>query len=266
MAITWNPSDKNANISLSNGNLTATATNTAWKSVRATDFKSSGKWYWETTIDVAASNNHILGVGTSDASIEPPSGYPGGDTHGYGYRGATGQKYYNATPVAYGDTFTAGDIISVALDLDNGKIWWAKNGAWQAAGNPAAGTNEAYSGLSGSFYPMHSPYTNTNAATANFGATSLSYTIPSGFKSVGYYGYFSGYVYEINEGNPVSREVYCYKRSDGTLMNSTTSSGNGYYYLETSFSGSHFIVALDDDAGTQYNLVGLDYMVPVTIS
>ena len=78
--------------------------------------------------------------------------------------------------------------------------------------------------------------------------------------------YFSGYVYEENESNPVSRKVYCYNRSDGTLINSTTSSGNGYYYLETTYSGSHFLIALDDESGTQYNLVGLDYMVPVTVS
>lgn len=44
---TRNPSDKNANIALSSGNLIATASNTAWKSVRATLGKSSGKWYRE---------------------------------------------------------------------------------------------------------------------------------------------------------------------------------------------------------------------------
>ena len=263
MAVTWNPSDKNANISLSNGNLTYTATATSWKSVRATDFKSSGKWYWEITIDVAASNHHIFGAGTADADI---NSYVGSNVYGYGYNGYDGKKFYNGGSVAYGSVYGLNDVISVALDLDNGKIWWAKNGVWQASGDPAAGTNEAFSGLSGSFYPMGSPYTNTNAATANFGGTAFSYSMPSGFKSLGYYGYFSGYVYEESESNPVSRQVYCYNRSDGALMNSTTSSGNGYYYLETTYSGSHFIVALDDTSGTQYNLVGLDYMIPVTIS
>jgi len=78
--------------------------------------------------------------------------------------------------------------------------------------------------------------------------------------------YFSGYVYEENTSNPVSRKVYCYRRDDGSLIASTTSSGNGYYYLETTYSGSHFLIALDDDVGETYNLVGLDYMIPTTVS
>jgi hypothetical protein len=36
-------------------------------------------------------------------------------------------------------------------------------------------------------------------------------------------------------------------------MDTTTSSGNGYYYLETTYSGSHYIVCLDDFAGEDYN-------------
>jgi hypothetical protein len=75
--------------------------------------------------------------------------------------------------------------------------------------------------------------------------------------------YFSGYVKEVD--TPVSREVYCYRRDTGELIGSTTSSGDGYYYLPTTYSGEHFIVALDDDAGTQYNLAALDRMAPADI-
>jgi hypothetical protein len=227
MSVTWNPSDKSANIDLSNGNLTCTATSAAWKSVRATHGKSSGKWYWEVTIDVAATDNNMVGIGTLSANI---NSYAGSDIYSYGYNGAGGNKNYGGSGVGYGDSYTANDIISVALDLDNGKIWWAKNGAWQASGDPAAGTNEAYSGLSGNFYPMGSPYTTTNAATANFGGTSLSYSPPDGFSSLGYSGCFEGYVYE--QGSPVARTLYLHGRDAGNLMDTTTSSGNGYYYLE----------------------------------
>lgn len=87
-----------------------------------------------------------------------------------------------------------------------------------------------------------------------------------GSEDLGFMGYFSGYVYEESESFPVSRSVYCYRRDTGELMNSTTSSGNGYYYLETTYSGYNFLVALDNDAGTQYNLAALDWMIPVTIS
>lgn len=78
-------------------------------------------------------------------------------------------------------------------------------------------------------------------------------------------GYFTGYVYEENTSNPVSRSVRIYERETGGLLNSTTSSGNGYYYVETTYSGAHYIIALDDNSGVQYNLAALDQMIPITI-
>lgn len=78
--------------------------------------------------------------------------------------------------------------------------------------------------------------------------------------------YFSGYVYEINTSNPISRVVRLYRRSNGELIDSTTSSSkNGYYYVETPYDGDHYIVALDDELGVQYNLVALDWMVPISM-
>ena len=74
--------------------------------------------------------------------------------------------------------------------------------------------------------------------------------------------YFTGYVYEENNSSPVSRTVRIYNRDTGDLIDSTTSSGNGYYYIETTYSGSHYLVALDDNTGTQYNLAVLDRMAP----
>jgi len=82
------------------------------------------------------------------------------------------------------------------------------------------------------------------------------------FNSISYY--FSGYVYE--QGSPVSRELYLHNRSDGSLINSTTSSGNGYYYLETTYSGSHYIVCLDDAEGEDYNDMIIGNVYPTTIS
>jgi len=178
---TWNPSDKSANITLSNRNLTATATNTASKAVRAAEGKSNGKWYWEVKIDVAAGIYFEIGVGTIDANI---NSFVGCDIYGYGYSGGDGEKYHDNSGTAYGDTYGLNDIIGVALDLDSGKIWWSKNNVWQASGDPGAGTGEAFSGLSGAFYPMFGLYNDTNAGTANFGISSFVYTPPSGF--IGY--------------------------------------------------------------------------------
>jgi hypothetical protein len=40
---------------------------------------------------------------------------------------------------AYGDTFATGNIIGVALDLDNNKLYFSKNGAFQNSGDPTSG-------------------------------------------------------------------------------------------------------------------------------
>jgi hypothetical protein len=47
----------------------------------------------------------------------------------------------------------------------------------------------------------------------------------------------------------------------------TTSSGlGGYFYGETSYSGTHYVVCLDDEAGESYNLLAYDLVLPTTIS
>jgi hypothetical protein len=83
--------------------------------------------------------------------------------------------------------------------------------------------------------------------------------------------YFGGYVTEqatpADPTTPVVTTVRCYRRDTGELTGETTSSGiGGYYYLETTHSGSHYVVALDPAGGESYNILGYDLMVPTTIS
>lgn len=181
---TWNPDDKNANITLSNGNLTATASGTAHKSARATLSKSSGKWYWEIEIGNPSSLYHYNGVGTAAMSL---SGYVGQDVYGWGC-GANGYAYHNGNYVPIGVTFTTGDILGIALDIDAGKLWFAKNGTWVNSGNPANGTYPVYSsGLAGvTLYPATGLFTDGIKITANFGESAFSYSVPSGFNA-GFY-------------------------------------------------------------------------------
>jgi len=75
-------------------------------------------------------------------------------------------------------------------------------------------------------------------------------------------GYFEGYVYE--KGIPVSRKLYLHRRDTGELIATTTSSGNGYYKLETTYSGSHYIVCLDDSSGVEYNDLIIGNVYPTT--
>ena len=85
--------------------------------------------------------------------------------------------------------------------------------------------------------------------------------------------YFDGYVQEVIGGyrpaplQPVSRDLYMYRADTGTLMDQTTSvSGTGYFYLETSYSGAHYIVCKDDVAGIDYNDLIYGQLYPTVIS
>jgi len=160
---TWNPAGKGAGVSLSNGNLTVT--NTALSMVRATLGKSAGKWYWE-----MLRNNSSGGSGIANAAAALNS-YPGGDTNGWSYW-YSGLKYTNAVGLAYGATFTTGDIIGCALDMDAGTISFYKNGVLQGV---------AYSGLSGVIYPAAGQ--TGGSTTTNFGATPFAYPVPEGFNA-----------------------------------------------------------------------------------
>jgi len=109
--------------------------------------------------------------------------YPGNTADSYGYQGQSGNKYNNSTFAAYGAAYgTQGVIVGIALDMTAGKIWWSRNGVWQASGDPGAGTNPAYTGLSGAKRMAASSYKGNGSHTLTLTrAESFAYTIPSGF-------------------------------------------------------------------------------------
>lgn len=171
---TWNPADAGAAYALSNGNLTCThAAADVWNSVRATVGKSSGKWYWEVTYTITPNPFGMIGIGTSAMSL---SGYPGqNDAFGWAYYANDGNKYTNTgTGAAYGNTWSNGIVMSVALDMDAGTITCYK-------GNVSQGV--MFSGLSGTIFPASAVFKQTADFTANFGATPFTYAPPAGYNA-----------------------------------------------------------------------------------
>jgi len=134
---TWNPADIGSGITLSNSNRTAVIA-TADEMARANGYKSSGKWYVEITVIVIG--HAIIGIANSSLALSGGLGYAAGG-HGY-YK--TGLFYYPNSGA--GASYTNGDIIQIAFDPGDGKLWFGKNGTWQASGDPAAGTSPARSG------------------------------------------------------------------------------------------------------------------------
>ena len=189
---TWDPLNKSADITLSNGNLTATLGPAGYASVRSILGVSSGKWYWEIAFDIdAVGSGNQVGVGDNAISLDFSLG---SYSTGYTYK-EDGEKGNNNSYVAFGSSFTAGDIISIALDMGAGKVWWAKNGVWQASGDPEAGANEAYSGIIGTIYAWITLAVATTRVTVNFGQSPFSYTVPDGFNAGLGEWFYEGAVY-----------------------------------------------------------------------
>jgi hypothetical protein len=164
-----------------NGNLDFSVTNDA--AAGATIAVSSGKWYWEMTVvsgHTAGANTVWAAIASSTPSSVNKLPYQSG-SGGRAYA-TTGLKFNENSSSSYGNTYTNGDIIGCALDLDNGKVYWSKNGTFQASGDPVAGTNAAFTGLTGTWLPVAS--SNTPLTTFNFGQRAFAYTAPSGFKAL----------------------------------------------------------------------------------
>lgn len=181
---TWNPDDKHPDLTLSGSDLTITCPVTvSWQAARGTVGVSSGKWYWEVVGDYVTSYLQ-LGIMQSTASL---SNHVGFGADGISYYNDNGTAVHNSDQNTYGNTWTTGDVIGVALDMDNGEIWFSKNGVWQDNGNPTTGYNSASDRhgltLSGIWYPAISLYNANNEMTANFGQSAFTYTVPDGFQA-----------------------------------------------------------------------------------
>ena len=172
---TWNPLvQQSSGFVLSNGNTTADNTNDTWRSVYSTLAPSVGKYYFECKIvNQLQTPRSIIGVcSTTQASNSSARlGYEG--TNAYAY-GSDGNKINNGTNTSYGSTFATGDIISCALDLDNGKIYFRKNNdAWNNSGDPTSGstgTGSAFNVTLGeSYYFGSASYGNDGIISINSG-------------------------------------------------------------------------------------------------
>jgi SPRY domain len=188
---TWESASVAA-VTLSGGNLVATNTGTTSANqgahVASTSGKTSGKYYFEvtwTTITSGIGSNNSIGVGTT-ASTYTNMGN-GGTTGIVNYVGNS--VYSNGANLGtMGSPWTAGQVVGIAVDLDNRKIWFCNSpsGNWNsnATYNPAtnvggltipAGTMVPFITFGGTGGAA------SNVMTANFGAAAFSGAVPSGF-------------------------------------------------------------------------------------
>jgi len=176
----WSPIDLTGS-TLSAANMNVSVPFAINSIVKSTVKVASGKWYWELTTTNTLGNFGALVDGAAE-SYYP--GYSSADGIAYNY---VGTVYRTGSVIQTYSSFTTNDVIGVALDLDNGKIFFSKNGTWQGSSDPAAGTNPAAStGISGKTWAAAAGNNNAAAATSsvNFGQRAFSYTPPTGFKAL----------------------------------------------------------------------------------
>jgi hypothetical protein len=175
---TMNPLDihQAGKTTLSEGNLKLTATSGTHNISLATFSVSSGKWYWEYKVDNSSVNNQDFGfvINKSGSDFAADSEVGSSGNNGYAYSPETDKIKSNGTASsAFGSGVGVGSIIGIALDMDNGKVWWSVNGTFVSSGNPATGSNAQYSSISGNATPaIRISNTYINDPVVNFGQDS----------------------------------------------------------------------------------------------
>ena len=191
---TWNPLYIRQTIkpAYSEGNLDVLHDNSTYnEGAIGTIASDSGKWYAEFKVE-AVGGNCNLGIIDIDNTTAT-------DTLNVGFiYKSNGNKRVSGSDSSYGDSYTTNDIIGMAMDLDNSKVYFSKNGTFQNSGDPTSGSTGtgAISITAGKFYTWFSSnYQNgsilMNAGSPSFAISSgnadanghgnFEYAVPSGY-------------------------------------------------------------------------------------
>jgi len=174
-------------IALSNGNLSwsynRASTGAGW--IQGTiAIPATGKWYYEyvsqSGAPVAYSEPGIMDVATIKTQAVP--------SVFRSYYGYDGTKASNGTYTSYGAAAALNDIITVAIDMDNGALYFGKNGTWLNSGVPTSGaskTGAAFTDLISAgvtWVPMMGVMGDNYATgSVNFGQQPWQASIPAGY-------------------------------------------------------------------------------------
>ena len=193
-----------------NANTSVTYSSGDWESIQGSIGASAGKWYYETKWN--GSGAYMAGWTSSNFMDNSPVNYVG-HTYAepsYAIQASDGGIYYSTSSshtqdsASWGDTFTSSDILGCAIDIDNGKIYWSKNGTWMNSGVPTSGSTgtgafniadtatnyfwqpvmSSYNGAQGMFNFGSGYFGTTQVSSANADANghgAFEYAVPSGY-------------------------------------------------------------------------------------
>jgi hypothetical protein len=185
-----------------NLNLTATSGQASWETLFGTIAVNSGKWYAEFKCGATGTQFGVIDI--QQAQVHDI--YGGSQSRGWGYDN-DGTLYNNSgnSGGTYA-SYTAGDVIGVALDMDNHKVYWHKNGTYQNSGDPTSGSTGtgAKSLTSGYdytfFFGAYNGNGSANFGNGYFGTTKITSAGSNGNGSLFEYDVPTGY-YALNTKN-----------------------------------------------------------------
>ena len=206
---TWNPLQNYwESSSFSDGNTTIYTGSSQYGCNKTTIGASSGKYYWEVKIGASDGAGNIWqAVGINGQDITASNQELGKYNYQIGYYGQDGTIRKNSSNIDTEATYTTNDIIGVAMDLDNNKLYFHKNGTYINSGNPSTGvygyditTNPPL----GAYFPSVGDWDNNNRfyfyanfGNGYFGTTAVSsagtnasgngifeYDVPTGFTAL----------------------------------------------------------------------------------
>jgi hypothetical protein len=202
-----------AAVTFSEGNLQITNSSTSWLTGIGSIGASSGKFYGECKVIAQPSGTNDIFIGFLNldlSNLQNQTNHVGEQPYSAGIFSNGGSIYYNSGTQFYsGDgSYTTNAIIQLAMDLDNGFLYWGVNGTWQNSSDPTSGATGtggmAISNLTaGGSYTFGASVNASAVVSLNFG--SPAYTISSGNTDGNGYGNFeyappSGY-YALNTKN-----------------------------------------------------------------
>ena len=177
--------------SYGNGNLEFSTSSTGQKLARSSFAHNSGKWYAEfKLVSYSFASGSYPYIGVTPANKADPYG----DHNTWvGYIGTAvntaGTAYKNGSVISGGFSYAAGDIIGMAMDVDNLLVYFYKNGTIQNSGSGYALTSDSDKG----YQFAVSLYANSGTWAANLGGIGIgsnsdanghgnfTYSVPSGY-------------------------------------------------------------------------------------
>jgi len=149
---------------------------------------SSGKWYAEAKLTAQGSNQTFIGVSSNQSTAT--DFHLGKGATSYGLYSSNGKIYNNSdSGTTYGDSYTVNDILGIYLDLDNNKLYFAKNGTIMNSGTGHSITAPASTEL-GFYFFSGMQWDNSQGCTWQFNFGSPIFSISSGNTDPNGYGNF----------------------------------------------------------------------------